>query len=230
MKLKQILTAVASATVLAAASVSSHAATIVIDDFGLPIPGSIINDNDGVADSLVTLNVSAYAAQREITHTLLTAGAIGSNANGNLSSAGTGALPNFLADQFNMSNGNGVDSVVTGEWILNSIAATVSAVFVFDVVSTDPGITGSNNTIEGFFDGVSLGVHSVATAGQITFSLDALQIASLSDGSTFKLVINGADAWDMAIDNLRMEVPEPGSLALAGLALMGLAAARRRKA
>ncbi|KFB73105.1 MAG: PEP-CTERM protein sorting domain protein [Candidatus Accumulibacter phosphatis] len=43
-------------------------------------------------------------------------------------------------------------------------------------------------------------------------------------------ITNPFGGWLFAIDDLKFSVPEPGSLALLGLALVGIAGSRKRKA
>jgi len=211
---------------------SAQAVTLVVDDFSMPIPGEIIFDNNGVADTAVTLAPSANATDRTLYHTLLTAGAVGMNGTGTLSSTGTGAAPNFLANQMNMANASDVDSMVKVEWTLASIVTGASPVsFLIDVKSNDNGVAGVNN-VEAFLGVMSLGIQNATALTTLSFALTPAQAASLAvAGTKFSFLINGSNAWDMAIDNLRIDIPEPTSLALVGLALIGAGVvSRRRKA
>ena len=228
-------TALAAAAATTLAMSSAQALVVVVDDFSQPIPGVVIADNTGAGVSVVTANPSPTTTSRTVTHTLLTAGSFGANGSGNLSSAGTGALPNFAANQLNMSNGNGVDSHVMAEWSVKAVVGAgvgVPSAFGFSVVGNDLGTIGgvaSPNTVEAFLNGVSLGTQNLSL-GNMSFALSAAQAGLLTAASTFKLTFNGADAWDAAIDNLALTIPEPTTLALVGLTLLGLGAARRRKA
>lgn len=224
-------TALAVAATATFAISSAQALVIVVDDFSQPVPGVVIKDNTGAGVTNVTLAPSAAVTSRSLTHTLLTSIAFGKNAAGNLSSAGIGAADNFVEDQLNMNNGIGVDSVVTASWSVNAVAGAgvgVPSAFSFDVVTNALG-TGGGNTVEAFMNGVSLGSQDVAV-GSMSFALSAAQAGLLTSASVFKLTFNGSTAWDAAIDNLGLTIPEPTTLALVGLTLLGLGAARRRKA
>jgi hypothetical protein len=215
---------------------SAQAVVLLVDDFATPAAGVNVFDNTGAGDSDTTLAPTAFSSSRTITHTLATAAAIGTNATGLRSSAGLGGLPNnFPAGQLNMANGNQVDSNVSVEWTLNSIIVGSPASFFFDVVQNNVGTPAApGNKIEAFLDNVSIGTFykNTNTASFVTFTLSAADITNLaSTGTLFRVDFSGDEGWDMAIDTFGLTVPEPTSLALVGLALVGAGvASRRRKA
>ena len=93
---------------------------------------------------------------------------------------------------------------------------------------------GNPTSLELFVNNVSQGNFSIAgnTSNDTNyFLLSAAAQNALAGGGQMMLVINGDTGWDMTIDSFGIEVPEPGSMALVGLALVaGGVASRRRKA
>ncbi len=224
-----------SAALAAAFAVTSAQAVILlVDDFGAPSVGITVADNSGTGASATTLTPSAFSSSRTVTHTLITGAAIGSN-DGSLSSAKIGGPFNFPAGQLNMANANQVDSNVTIEWTLNAMLVSSPAAFFFDVVQNNVGTPAApGNKVEAFLDNVSLGsfYKNTNTGGFVSFALSAGDIFNLSSsGTLFRVEFTGDEGWDMSIDTFGLTVPEPTSLALVGLALVGAGvASRRRKA
>ncbi len=64
----------------------------------------------------------------------------------------------------------------------------------------------------------------------LTWALNASQASSLlTAGKVLKLTIDGGNNWDFSGDNLTLTVPEPATLALVGLALLGAGVVSRRR-
>ena len=64
-----------------------------------------------------------------------------------------------------------------------------------------------------------------------SFNLTSAQQNTISSpgNQVLKLVLNGPTGWDLRLDNLRFELPEPGSLPLVALALVGAVVALNRR-
>lgn len=226
------LKSLAVAAALATGAAAAQAVVLILDDFDQPVPGQLAVDNSGLGVSVSHANPSALASNRTLTHTLISI--IGQNPPlGGFpgSIAGAGGLPNSPAGKLNISNASQYDATVKVEWTLNSIIAGAPAAFSFDVETNDLGTGVGANTVEGFFNGVSMGSFNLPPAGNsFQFNLTAAQILALATaGQTFGMVFNGAPAWDVTIDNIVLNTPEPASLALAGLALIGAGVASRRR-
>ena len=236
----RILAPLVAALGAAFAVSSAQAGVLIIDDFSKPVPGVQIWDRDGIvgnssggtADTQTLTSATGLFSSRTLTHQLLTSGLITADANitGIKSSAGVGALPNYEANRLNMDNGSTADSQVVVTWMLNSIntfggASTLS----LDVIGVDVG--GGATVVSAFLDGVLLGSTNATAAGTtLNWSLNATQASGLlTAGKQLKLTFDGGDAWDFSGDNLRMTVPEPATLALVGLALLGAGVVSRRR-
>ena len=234
----RILAPLLAAVGAAFAVSSAQADVLVIDDFSKPVPGAIVWDRDGVVgngsgatpDQSVLTSATGLFSSRTLTHQLLTSGLISvdGNAGGNKSSAGVGALPNYEPERLNIDNGSGVDSQVVVTWTLNSINAfSLPATLSLDVFALDAG----GATVTAFLDGVSLGaVNATGVGTPLNWALNASQASSLlTAGKVLKLTLDGGNNWDFSGDNLRLTVPEPATLALVGLALLGAGVVSRRR-
>ena len=64
----------------------------------------------------------------------------------------------------------------------------------------------------------------------LNIPLTIAQATDIKNTKDFFLKFTGADGWDFAIDSVLFATPEPTSIALVGLALIGVGVvARRRK-
>jgi hypothetical protein len=254
--MKKLLTSLAIAAASCVAATSAHALVLVLDNFNAPTPGVTIADWDGLenndnstadgslADNVTTAGISAFVTSRNIRHIVDDAALIAANAGGcvvnctgSLSSASIGTLPTFPPGQLNMANSGAVDSQVQVRWTLGPIVASGPGSISIDIRTNNPGTTSGSvpNFVEAFLTNgaitESLGNFDLffPAPGTTFINLSAAQIASLSDGAVFRLDFQGSPEWDVNIDNLTLRIPEPGTMALVGAALLGLGAAARRR-
>jgi hypothetical protein len=59
--------------------------------------------------------------------------------------------------------------------------------------------------------------------------VNAVQQAALNAGGTLTMIVDGGNGWDLSLDSFGFSIPEPTSLALVGLALLGAGVASRRR-
>lgn len=130
-----------------------------------------------------------------------------------------------------VTNGSGEDSVVRVSWAFDASALPVNSnnyEFLFKVIESD----GNPTSLDFFYN--SLAVASFSVPGN-TLNQDlsfAVAASSLATSGTLELVINGTPGWDLQVDaiGLSYDVPEPATLGLFALGLLGVAAGARRRA
>ncbi len=166
---------------------------------------------------------------RIVSHELLT-GSNTPNGNGSIVTIGSTTFP---AGSLEIANASGRDSEVSVSWSVAAglvpSVAQASASLAVTVVESD----GNPTSLELFVNNLSQGTFFIPgkTFNDTNyFALSAATQTALAGGGTMKLVINGDTGWDMTLDSFGINVPEPSSIALVGLAMLAAgSAARRRK-
>lgn len=126
------------------------------------------------------------------------------------------------------TNGN-----TTIEQLFNNLVASAGYTLSF-AYSPRPGVAAASNGIEVLWNGVKL---APTITGQIGGSLNQWTVysfdvyAAASGANSLRFASVGSnDSLGGALDAVRLTVPEPSGFVLAGLGVLGLVAARRRRA
>lgn len=226
----------------------THASALVVlvDDFDSP--DVVINDLAGGGATTVNSAASPtnpLVSQRQTSHELLS----GVNGSSTVKIGSTSYPPGSLE----VANGQGRDSEVKVTWTLgaNFLNYAAPIQFAFKLLGTDGNPTSvalsfanaSGTTSLGSFNltpnvctiDVPNGVDCLfpgATLGPVDqyFSVSEANKTLINGGGQLTLSINGQTGWDLSLDQFGFQVPEPTSVALVGMALLGAGLAGRRKA
>jgi PEP-CTERM motif len=222
---------------------SAQAMFITVDDFNGPdmfVVDTTTAASGGVVQGPVGPVNSPGTLQRTVKHELFT----GPNSASGLGSSVLIGNDAFPAGSLNVNNATGRDSEVSIAWLLpaNFLLGTGPASFRFDVISSDANLTNARLFFGGAalvsgasalgteilpVGGFNIPGNTANTAEFFNFS-DAVR-QQINAGGWLRLVINGEDGWDLSLDSFGFQVPEPTSLALVGLALVGAGVVSRRR-
>jgi PEP-CTERM motif len=130
-----------------------------------------------------------------------------------------------------ITNGTGDDSEVNIRWNVAARLVPTGATnvqFILRVRGSDANPT----QVVAEMGGATLGSFDIPgnAFGRLPFAIDP---AVFNTGGELHLAINGAPGWDLTLDSVGAsfvpaQVPEPGTLALLGLGVLGMRFSRRR--
>jgi hypothetical protein len=202
---------------------SANALVVLIDDFNSPDLEVIDQAGGGATVSLPT-NPNGRYVSHELLSGTNTLGGIGSSVTIGSSSIPTGSL--------NVNNSTGRDSEVKVGWTLaNGLILDNTfgpASFLFDVITSDANATSAAL----YFNNVLIGSYSIpgnTSNLPLSFAVSAATQNLMALGGNLELVLNGSNEWDLSLDSFGVTIPEPTSIALVGLALLGAGVASRRR-
>ena len=209
---------------------SAQAIILPLDDFSAP--GFTLVDAQGGGRSTSGVLIGG-GFSRELTLEVLTPIGVGAGCQFACVSMGNQTFPVGL---LNVANAANVDSEVNVIWDLAAgyvpLGSPVS--FFFDIINSDGNPIQADlfigaTEITGVL-AASFVIPSNTLNAFTSFGLTMAQQATLNAGGVLRLRLNGVEGWDLILDTVGFNIPEPTTLALAGLALLGAGvAARRRK-
>jgi PEP-CTERM motif len=135
---------------------------------------------------------------------------------------------------FSISNPSLTSSTVELIYALGANAALLGGsapVFIFDVVSRDrqSSVAIDFMGLTGNFSIASSAIPAAPPTALMFAALTPAQSNLIAAGGSLKFTFSGVSDYDLTIDNLRINLPVPGSLALLGLGILGFAALRNKK-
>jgi hypothetical protein len=226
--------AIAASALFAAAA---HADVILIDDFNQPGLVRIDDTTVGgpvVSTGLQVLTTPNMATTREVQVNLTENNSLSGDI---FATTGGGAL-----GRLNISTTTGDNGVATVKWTIPATPIGNPASYSFAVIASALGSTtaGASNNLVGFdflggsgnFNIPALGIGAYAfalPASTVNFALTPAEAVALSGGGTLTMTLSGGQGWNLTLDQFAITVPEPTSLALVGLALVGAGIASRRR-
>lgn len=220
------LTTLMAAVAATFAMSSAQALVNIVDNFDAP--SVVLFDPVGGAGG----SASYSDATRTIYHEMVTAGGNSFGVNSSVTIGGDSIPPGNLQ----IRNADTVTSTVTLNWALPAgfVPATGPVTLYFKVYASDDVIKNINATIGasviGPVGGYNIGVVAAPGFG-VFFPIGAADQALLTAGGTLGMTFTGNNGWDLSIDEVGFIIPEPATLGLVGLALLGAGVvSRRRKA
>jgi hypothetical protein len=236
--------ALAAAIASAFAMNVAQADIILIDDFNSPSGVVAISDSTVAVVPVVSMTAGngtagsigpGVATKRVVTvqQTSHASNDVAADIKATVGGGATGVLNFSVATQT-----NGTARV---DWTIPAFALGVPSSYLFDVLFSAQGTT-ANASVPNQLDFQFVGgagnfnltnqfIGAVSSSTPVQFALSSTDVAKLAGGGTLSLLLSGGDAWNLVLDSLSLQTPEPTSLALVGLALVGAGVvSRRRKA